>query len=57
MELLLKYSPYRTKKDLMSQFDKIKGKNGTLCVIYSLKLNSDGEPEIDIINGSSFIKH
>jgi hypothetical protein len=57
MELILKYSPYRTKKELMSQFDKITGKSGTLCVIYSLKLNSDGEPEIDITKGDSFYSY
>ena len=39
------------------QFDKITGKSGTLCVIYSLKLNSDGEPEIDITKGDSFYSY
>lgn len=48
MNLILKYSPYRTKQEFMSQFDKIKGPSGTLCIIYSLKLNEDGNPELDI---------
>lgn len=48
MNLILKYSPFRTKQEFMSQFDRIKGPSGTLVIIYSLKLNEDGNPELDI---------
>jgi hypothetical protein len=45
MQLLLKYSPFETKQDLLDQFDKIERECGTYICIYNLKLNSDGESE------------
>uniref|UniRef100_UPI00398E4F01 ATPase MORC2-like n=1 Tax=Pristiophorus japonicus TaxID=55135 RepID=UPI00398E4F01 len=46
--LIYKYSPFKTEFDVMQQFDKITGASGTLVIIYNLKLNDDGEPELDI---------
>lgn len=48
MDLIFKYSPFKTEQDLFDQFDKIIGKSGTMCVIYNLKLNEDGNTEFDI---------
>ena len=48
MELILKYSPYKTREELFEQFDLITGVSGTLVTIYNLKL-VDEEPELDII--------
>uniref|UniRef100_A0A4W3K8N4 CW-type domain-containing protein n=1 Tax=Callorhinchus milii TaxID=7868 RepID=A0A4W3K8N4_CALMI len=46
--IIYKYSPFKTEFDVMHQFDKITGTSGTLIVIYNLKLNDDGEPELDV---------
>jgi hypothetical protein len=46
MDLLLKYSPFATKKQLLDQFDKIENECGTYICIYNLKLNSNGESEM-----------
>ncbi|XP_051870430.1 ATPase MORC2-like [Pristis pectinata] len=48
MTLIYKYSPFNTEFDVMQQFHKITGSSGTLVIIYNLKLNDDGEPELDI---------
>ncbi|XP_078416583.1 ATPase MORC2-like [Cetorhinus maximus] len=46
--LIHKYSPFKKELDVMQQFNKITGANGTLVIIYDLKLNDDGVPELDI---------
>ena len=48
MELIFKYSPFRTEQHLFSQFDLIEGNSGTLVVIFNLKLLDDGITELDI---------
>lgn len=48
LDIILKYSPFGTKKQLMEQFDKIDSDTGTLVVCYNLKTLDNGEPEIDI---------
>ncbi|XP_069475449.1 ATPase MORC2 [Ambystoma mexicanum] len=45
-ELIYKYSPFRSEEEVMEQFNKIE-KNGTLVVIFNLKLMDTGEPELD----------
>ena len=47
MELLYKYSPFKTRDQLLSQFDKITDKSGTLICIYNLKLNTNAESEFE----------
>uniref|UniRef100_A0A3P8NBJ6 CW-type domain-containing protein n=1 Tax=Astatotilapia calliptera TaxID=8154 RepID=A0A3P8NBJ6_ASTCA len=44
-ELIFKYSPFKNEKQLMEQFNKIEG---TLVIIYNLKLMDNGEPELDV---------
>lgn len=46
-ELIYKYSPFRSEEEVMEQFSKISDKNGTLVVIFNLKLMDTGEPELD----------
>uniref|UniRef100_A0A8C0C9M4 MORC family CW-type zinc finger protein 1 n=1 Tax=Balaenoptera musculus TaxID=9771 RepID=A0A8C0C9M4_BALMU len=48
LSIIYKYSPFKTKAELMQQFDVIYGKCGTLLVIYNLKLLLSGEPELDV---------
>ncbi|KAK3606506.1 hypothetical protein CHS0354_041457 [Potamilus streckersoni] len=50
MELILKYSPFRTEEDLFAQFDRIEGDSGTLVIAYNLKLLDSGDPELDILS-------
>ncbi|MCL7049651.1 hypothetical protein MKW94_008329, partial [Papaver nudicaule] len=44
--MLLKWSPYKTKTELMKQFDDI-GQHGTKVIIYNLWFTDDGEMELD----------
>ena len=37
-KLIYTYSPFRCEKDLLTQFDKIKGPNGSLIIAYNMKL-------------------
>lgn len=48
MDLIKEYSPFHTDKEIMAQFEKIKGDHGTLVICYNIKLISDGKPEFDI---------
>lgn len=48
MELILKYSPFKTEAQFMKEFDKIEGTSGCLVIIYNLKLLDSGEPELDV---------
>ncbi|XP_056141543.1 ATPase MORC2 isoform X2 [Lampris incognitus] len=47
-ELIFKYSPFKNEQQLMEQFNKIEGSNGTLVIIYNLKLMDNREPELDV---------
>lgn len=49
-ELIYKYSPFRSHKEVMEQFMKITGDSGTLVVIFNLKLMDSGEPELDLVS-------
>jgi hypothetical protein len=48
MELILKYSPFKTEAQFMKEFDKIESSSGTLVIIYNLKLLDSGQPELDV---------
>ena len=48
MELIFKYSPFKTIEDLFKQFQLITSTNGTLIILYNLKLSDNGQPELDI---------
>lgn len=44
----MKYSPFKTKQELLEQFDRIDGSKGTLIVIFNMLLNSDNKPYLVI---------
>ncbi|CAD5114495.1 DgyrCDS3619 [Dimorphilus gyrociliatus] len=45
--VVLRYSPWKTLKDIEKQFHKIKGISGTAVAIYNLKLLNNGDTELD----------
>ncbi|XP_075625304.1 ATPase MORC2 isoform X2 [Balearica regulorum gibbericeps] len=47
-ELIYKYSPFKSEREVMEQFNKIHGEKGTLVIIFNLKLMDNGEPELDV---------
>lgn len=47
INVILKYSPFHSKSDLMGQFDKL-GDSGTLVICFNLQLLDNGETEFDI---------
>ncbi|NWS10795.1 MORC2 protein, partial [Pachyramphus minor] len=47
-ELIYKYSPFKSEREVMEQFSKIHGEKGTLVIIFNLKLMDNGEPELDV---------
>ncbi|XP_064613507.1 ATPase MORC2-like [Liolophura sinensis] len=48
MNLILKYSPFKTEKEFFAKFDSIEGNCGTLVITYNLKLLDTGETELDV---------
>jgi len=48
MELILKYSPFKTEAQLMKEFDKLDGGSGSLVIVYNLKLLDSGDSELDV---------
>ena len=48
MDLILKYSPFKSEAAFFREFDKIDGKSGTLVITYNMKLLDSGEPELDV---------
>ncbi|XP_075685502.1 ATPase MORC2 isoform X2 [Rhinoderma darwinii] len=55
-ELIYKYSPFHSHKEVMEQFKKITGDSGTLVVIFNLKLMDSGEPELDVVSDPNDIQ-
>ena len=47
MELILRYSPFKTEAAFMQEFDHMDSTSGTLVIIYNMKLLDSGEPELD----------
>ncbi|XP_072456016.1 ATPase MORC2 isoform X2 [Notamacropus eugenii] len=50
IELIYKYSPFKSEQQVMDQFKKISGETGTLVIIFNLKLTDNGEPELDVVS-------
>jgi len=48
MELIMKYSPFKTEAQFMKEFDKIESVSGSLVIVYNLKLLDSGLPELDV---------
>lgn len=56
MDAIRKYSPFHRDEDLVEQFGKIEGDNGTLFVCYNLQLMDNGQSEFDIETDLTDIK-
>jgi hypothetical protein len=51
VELIFKYSPYKSKDELTHEFLKIKGESGTIITIYNMKCTpGDEKPELDVVS-------
>lgn len=55
MEIILKYSPFKTMDEFFSQFDRLEGQSGTLVMVYNLKLLDSGDPELDVTSDTNDI--
>ncbi|XP_041439827.1 MORC family CW-type zinc finger protein 1-like isoform X2 [Xenopus laevis] len=55
MSIMNRYSPFKTERDLLKQFDYLYSGHGTLIIVYNLKLMSNGEPELDFFTDISNI--
>uniref|UniRef100_A0A8C8SLM6 MORC family CW-type zinc finger 4 n=1 Tax=Pelusios castaneus TaxID=367368 RepID=A0A8C8SLM6_9SAUR len=47
LEAILKYTLFTTEEELLTQFDAIPGKKGTRILIWNIRRNKDGKPELD----------
>lgn len=56
IEAITKYSPFRSKAELLRQFSRIKGPSGTLVICYNLQLLDSGETEFDCESDPTDIK-
>lgn len=50
MEIILKYSPFKTEDEFFAQFDKIEGNTGTVVIVYNMKLLDSRDPELDVLS-------
>nr|XP_033799694.1 MORC family CW-type zinc finger protein 1 isoform X3 [Geotrypetes seraphini] len=55
ISIMCKFSPFKTEEELIRQFDIIYARQGTMVIIYNLKLMVSGEPELDIRTDASDI--
>jgi len=56
IDLIGKYSPFKSEGTITKQFDKITSETGTLIVIYNMKLLDSGRPELDITTDRTDIR-
>ncbi|XP_067404533.1 MORC family CW-type zinc finger protein 4-like [Emydura macquarii macquarii] len=47
LEAILKHTLFTTEEELLAQFDAIPGKKGTRILIWNIRRNKDGKPELD----------
>ncbi|XP_048461270.1 MORC family CW-type zinc finger protein 4-like [Rhincodon typus] len=47
LEAILKYSIFNSEKELLAEFDAIFSKKGTRIIIWNIRRNKDGKPELD----------
>ncbi|KAL3313680.1 ATPase morc2 [Cichlidogyrus casuarinus] len=50
MQIIFRYSPFKTIRSINSQFAKLKQSSGTMIIIYNMKLLDNGLPELDILS-------
>ncbi len=46
--MILENSPFKTKVDLLAQFDKIYGLSGTLFILFNIIMNKNGRENIQM---------
>ncbi|CAM5165756.1 unnamed protein product [Natator depressus] len=49
LEAILKHTLFSTEEELLAQFDAIPGKKGTRILIWNIRRNKDGKPELDFV--------
>uniref|UniRef100_UPI00398E8413 MORC family CW-type zinc finger protein 4-like isoform X2 n=1 Tax=Pristiophorus japonicus TaxID=55135 RepID=UPI00398E8413 len=47
LEAILKYSVFKSQEDLLAEFDAILSKKGTRIIVWNIRRNQDGKPELD----------
>nr|XP_009668241.1 PREDICTED: MORC family CW-type zinc finger protein 4 isoform X2 [Struthio camelus australis] len=47
LEAILQHTLFNTREELLAQFDAIPGKKGTRILIWNIRRNKDGKPELD----------
>ncbi|NXD14303.1 MORC4 protein, partial [Nothocercus nigrocapillus] len=47
LEAILEHTLFNTREELLAQFDAIPGKKGTRILIWNIRRNKDGKPELD----------
>ncbi|XP_031557444.1 ATPase MORC2-like [Actinia tenebrosa] len=47
VDIITKYSPFKTTEDIFNEFDKIKS-TGTLVLLFNMSLMDNGEPELNV---------
>ncbi|XP_078067613.1 MORC family CW-type zinc finger protein 4 isoform X2 [Mustelus asterias] len=47
LEAILKYSIFKSQEELLAEFDAILSKKGTRIIIWNIRRNKDGKPELD----------
>ena len=56
MNLITKYSPFKTEQSLFKQFDSITEPSGTIVIVYNLSTTPNGELELDFTTDPLDIK-
>lgn len=56
MDIIYKYSPFKSQAALFNQFDRIAGDSGTLVVLYNLRRIETGDTELDSRNDPHDLK-
>ncbi|XP_072361539.1 MORC family CW-type zinc finger protein 4 [Scyliorhinus torazame] len=47
LEAILKYSIFKSQEELLAEFDAILSKKGTRIIVWNIRRNKDGKPELD----------
>ncbi|XP_032886489.1 MORC family CW-type zinc finger protein 4-like isoform X2 [Amblyraja radiata] len=47
LEAILKFSVFKSQEELLAEFDSIVGKKGTRIIVWNIRRNIDGQPELD----------
>ncbi|XP_078268577.1 MORC family CW-type zinc finger protein 4 isoform X2 [Rhinoraja longicauda] len=56
LEAILKFSVFKSQEELLAEFDTIVGKKGTRIIVWNIRRNKDGKPELDFETDQSDIR-